>query len=70
MGIFWPFFGQKQLKFTKNDENLQNQNRLMKFSEIWYVVAPQQKNASNNLFFYFGLFQPLFNQKTAKIDQK
>ena len=36
-GLFWAFFNQKRQKFTKNEENWQNPNRLMKFSEIWYV---------------------------------
>ena len=38
----------------------------MKFSEIWYVDASQQKNATKKLFLDFGLFWPFFNQKTAK----
>ena len=46
------------------------QTRLMKFSEIWYVDASQQKNATKKLFLDLGLFLPFFNQKTAKIDQK
>ena len=47
--FFWisAFFGRystkKQPKLTKNEENWQNPNRLMKFSEIWYVDASQQK---------------------------
>ena len=43
----------------------------MKFSEIWYVDASQQKKMlQKNFFLDFGLFLPFFNQKTAKIDQK
>ena len=74
--FFWisAFFGRfltkKQPKFSKNEENWQNPNRLMKFSEIWYVDASQQINATNKLFLDFGLFWPFFNQKTAKIDKK
>ena len=41
----------------------------MKFSEIWYVDASQQKKCYKKPFLDFGLFWPLFNQKTAKIDQ-
>ena len=43
--FFWisAFFGRfltkKQPKLTKNEKNWQNSNRLMKFSEIWYVDA-------------------------------
>ena len=37
------FFGRsldkKKPKLTKNEENWQNPNRFMKFSEIWYVDA-------------------------------
>ena len=42
-GLFWSFFNQKTAKIDKNEENWQNQNRLMKFSEIWYVDVSQQK---------------------------
>ena len=42
----------------------------MKFSEIWYVDASQQKNATKKLFLDFGLFWPFFNQKTAKKNRK
>ena len=74
--LFWisAFFGRfltkKQPKLTKNEENWQNPNRLMKFSENWYVDASQQKKCLKFFFFNFGLFWPFFNQKTAKIDQK
>ena len=43
--FFWisAFYGRfltkKQPKLTKNEENWQNLNRLMTFSEIWYVDA-------------------------------
>ena len=44
---FWPFLvyfcQKKQPKLTKNEENWQNPNRLIKFSEIWYVDTSQQK---------------------------
>ena len=43
----------------------------MTVSEIWYVDTSQHKKNATKLFFLdFGLFWPLFNQKTAKIDQK
>ena len=57
--IFFHFFPQTpldSLKLTKNEENLQNPNRLMKFSEIWYVDASQQKNALKKLFLNFVFF--------------
>ena len=72
--FFWisAFFGRfltkKQPKLT-NEENWQNPNRLMKFSEIWDVDASQQKNATKLLFLDFGLFWSFFIQNTAKIDK-
>ena len=39
----FAFFCKKQLKLTKNEEHCHNLNRLMKFSEILYVDASQQK---------------------------
>ena len=42
----------------------------MKFSQIWYVDASQQKKCYKKTFLDYGLFCPFFNQKTAKIDQK
>ena len=65
-GLFWPFFNQKQPKLTKNEENWQNPNCLMKFSEIWYVDASHQIKMLQKLFLDFGIFWPFFNQKTAK----
>ena len=69
-GFFWSFFNQKKAKIDKNEENWQNQNRLMKLSEIWYLDASQQTKCYNYFSLDFGLFWPFFNQKTAKIDQK
>ena len=37
--FFNRYLTKKQPKLTKNEENWQNPNRLMKFSEIWYVDA-------------------------------
>ena len=69
--FFGRFLTKKQLKLTKNEENWQNPNRFLKFSEIWYVDASQQKKCyKNTIFLDFGLFWPFFNQKTAKIDKK
>ena len=73
--FFWisAFFGRfltkKQPKLTKNEENWQNPNRLMKFTEIWYVDASQQKNATKTFFLDSGFFWSFFNQKIAKIDK-
>ena len=37
--FFGRFLTKKQPKLTKNEENWQNPNRLMKLSEIWYADA-------------------------------
>ena len=42
LGLFWPFLTKKQPKIN-DKKNCQNPNRLMKFSEICYVDASQQK---------------------------
>ena len=60
--LFWisAFFGRfltkKQPKLTKNVENWQNPNRLMKFSEIWYVDASQQNKMLSKNFFWISAF--------------
>ena len=60
-GIFWLFFGKKQPKLTKNEENWQNPNRLVKFSEIWYLDASQQQQKCyKKLFFRFQPFLAFF----------
>ena len=38
----------------------------MKFSEIWYLDASQQKKCYKKSFFGFRPFLAVFNQKTAK----
>ena len=61
----------KQLKLTKNEENWQNPNRLIKISEIWYVDASQQnKLLQKKLYLDFSLFGRFLTKRTAKIDQK
>ena len=69
-GLFWPFFNQKTAKLTKNEENWQNLNRLIKCSGICYVDASQQKIIQQKTVFGFRPFFAIINQKTAKIDQK
>ena len=53
LAFFGLFFYQKTAKLTKNEENCQNPNRLIKFSEIWYVYASQQRKCYNKYFFGF-----------------
>ena len=50
-GLFWSFINQKTAKIDKNEENWQNPNRLMKFSEIWYVDASQKNKRLQKNFF-------------------
>ena len=69
-GLFWPFLAKKRPKLTKNEENWQNPNRSMKFSEIRYVDASQQKKIQQKNNFYFGIFWPFCLPKNAKIDKE
>ena len=39
----------------------------MKFSEIWYVYATQQKNAIKKLFLDFALFDRFLTKKQPKL---
>ena len=59
--FFWfsAFFG-RFLANKKNKKNWQNPNRLMKFSEIWYVDASQQKKCYKKTFFGFRPFLAVF----------
>ena len=70
-GLFWPFFNQKTAKIDKNKENWQNPNRLMKFSEIWYVDASQQKKMLQKKFCwipaFFGRFLTKKQPKLTKM---
>ena len=52
---------------TKNEENWQNPNRLMKFSEIWYVDASQHKNSIKKLFFDLAFFGRFLTKKQPKL---
>ena len=60
--FFWisAFFGRfstkKQPKLTKNEENWQNPNRLLEFSEIWYVDDSQQQQMLKENFFWISSF--------------
>ena len=58
--FFCRFLTKKTAKIDKNDENWQNPNRLMKFSEIWYVDASQQKKCYKKTFFGFWPFLAVF----------
>ena len=62
-GLFWP----KTTKFDKNEENWQNTNCLMKFSEIWYCRCfPTKENATKKLFFVFSFFWHFCWQKNSQ----
>ena len=65
-GLFWPFFNQKTAKIDKNEENWQNLNRLIKFSEIWYVDASQQTKILQKNFFWILAFFGRFSTKNSQ----
>ena len=72
---FWPFLDkknsqQKKPKLAENEENWLNSNRLMKFSEMWYLDASQQKKMlQKNFFLDFDLFWPLLTKKQPKLSK-
>ena len=72
-GLFWPKTVKKRSKLTKNEENWQNPNCLLKFSEIWYVDASQQNKMLQKNFVwisaYFGRFLTKKWLKAAKYDK-
>ena len=66
-GFFWPFFNQKNSQNCQKMKKIgKNPNRLMKFSEIWYLDAFQQRKCYKKTFFGFWPFLAVFNQKTEK----
>ena len=74
--FFWisSFFGRfltkKQPKMTKNEDNWQNPNRWMKFSEIWYVDASHQKKMlQKNIFLDFVRFSRFLTKKQPKLTE-
>ena len=58
--FFGRFLTKKKPKLTRNEENWQSPNRLMNFSEIWYVDASQQKNYYKITFFGLRPFLAVF----------
>ena len=61
--FFGRFLTKKQPKLTKNEENWQNLNRLIKFSEILYVDTSKQKKMLQKLFFLFRHFLAFLAKK-------
>ena len=67
-GLFRLFFNQKTAKIDKNEENWQNPNHFMKFSEIWYVGASQQRKCyKQNFFWIFAFFGRFLTKKQPKL---
>ena len=64
--FFGRFLTKKQPKLTKNEEDWQNPNRFMTFSEIWYVDAFQQKKCYKFIFFGFRPFLTVFQPKNSQ----
>ena len=65
---FGPFLAKKQPKLTKNEENLENPNYLVKFSEIWNVDVPQQKKMLQKIVFRFQHFLAKKQEKFTKTE--
>jgi len=61
-GLFEPFVAKTAKIEQKLKKKWQNPNRLIKFSEIWYVDSFQQKKMLQKNCFsilaFFGLFWP------------
>ena len=66
-GIFRIFWPKKQQKLTKNEENCQNPNCLINFSEIWYVDSSQQKKMLQKTISRFRHFLGFFGKEIAKL---
>ena len=66
LAFFSLYLAKKWQKFTKNEENWQNPNRLMKLSEIWYVDASQQKKMLQQKHFSISDFLPFLAKKHPK----
>ena len=65
--FFGRFLTKKQPNLTKHEENWLNPNRLMKFSEIWYVDASQQKKCYNFFFWISAFFDRFLTKKQPKL---
>ena len=74
--LFWisAFFGRfltkKPPKLTKKEENWQNLNRLIKFSDIWYVYASQQQKMLQFFFWISAFFGRFLTKKQPKLTKK
>ena len=64
--FFGRFLTKKQPKLTKNEDNLQKPNRLMKFSKIWWVDASQQNKMLQKTFLGFWPFLAVFLPKISQ----
>ena len=53
--FFGRFLTKTQPKLFKNEDNWQNPNRLIKFSEIWYIDASQQNKMLQKNFFWISV---------------
>ena len=62
------FLAKKQPKSSKKEENWQNPNCFIKFSEIWFVNASHQKKIQQKI--YFSILAFFGKKKLDKIDQK
>ena len=67
---FWPFLSERQPKLTKNEENWQNLNWFINFSEICYLDAPKQNENAKKNYFSILAFLCLFWPKNSRNWQK
>ena len=64
--FFGRFLTKKQPKVTKNEENWQNPNRLMKFSEIWYLDAFHKRKCYKKTIFRLQPFWAFYWPKNSQ----
>ena len=64
--FFLPFLAKNSINWLKNEEKWQNPNRLVKFSEIWYVDTFQQKKLLQKNYFLISAFLAFFGQKNSQ----
>ena len=64
--LFWQFVGQKTAKVDQNEENCQNLNCLIKFSEICYINAFHLRKFNKKTIFRFWHFLAKKQPKLTK----
>ena len=71
ISALFGLFYQKRAKIDQKLRKFAKSNCLIKFSEIWYVNASQQKKIQQkNYVLILAFFWPYSAKKKAKIDKK